>query len=557
MTRGKEMCWALWGFWITSSVLPYAGGTSCRFPERWQGKWFQSGLREPMVIEEDRISLKGNCIQQSHKDKFLLHDKRENCYRCIVVHEKHKNVLQYKESYCSGPSKMETLCNRITGDTMLFSIFRINPTPIACPVQGHFQFTYSRGHGWCVDPVSQVKACTTDARLLFRFHACPDVPGTESSVEDVECIAQWKEGATRYLVGVVTHSRATSYEDSYRCFVYEESLEPSEEIDFRIAQSGDATCNGLFSAYEGSRTLRLIREKPPGAGCRYPTWLTGGEWRSLDGKTSYGFSSPGRNDTLEVLQADGPIRTELCHRVLQQEEFRFHLVSYVTDGCDSGYACVHYSRRHDEVLQRQISGLSQTPEEACEQSSFFLRDSASVILTPSHPSIRPCPWQGHYSVLGEDPPPLDDPCPQAPSRLSSGCTVEHKFQIMHPCRNPSKYACHGSWREGSRNHVVATPLEPGPNHRVCVVSEEMRRSYSDLHFNQGKGQQGLESPQPTSRFLLLQGSCSSHSQAEIMAFNATYVADCSAISMGQRGVKPLGMGSLVLIIFLILAAFVH
>ena len=78
-------------------------------------------------------------------------------------------------------------------------------------------------------------------------------------MEDVECIAQWKEGATRYLVGVVTHSRVTSYEDSYRCFVYEESLEPSEEIDFRIAQSGDATCNGLFSAYEGSRTLRLIR----------------------------------------------------------------------------------------------------------------------------------------------------------------------------------------------------------------------------------------------------------------------------------------------------------
>ena len=89
-----------------------------------------------------------------------------------------------------------------------------------------------------------------------------------------------------------------------------------------------------------------------------------------------------------------------------------------------------------------------------------------------------------------------------------------------------EYACHGSWREGSRNHVVATPLEPGPNHRVCVVSEEMR-SYSDLHLNQGKGQPGLQSPQPTSRFLLLQGSCSSHSQAEIMAFNATFVGRSS------------------------------
>lgn len=37
--------------------------------------------------------------------------------------------------------------------------------------------------------------------------------------------------------------------------------ESSDGVDYRVAQSGDATCNGLFSATEGSRTMTLTRGK--------------------------------------------------------------------------------------------------------------------------------------------------------------------------------------------------------------------------------------------------------------------------------------------------------
>ena len=36
---------------------------------------------------------------------------------------------------------------------------------------------------------------------------------------------------------------------------------PPGGIEYRVAQSGDATCNGLFSATEGSRTMALKRGK--------------------------------------------------------------------------------------------------------------------------------------------------------------------------------------------------------------------------------------------------------------------------------------------------------
>lgn len=108
--------------------------------------------------------------------------------------------------------------------------------------------------------------------------------------EELECLATWKEGSSRYLVGRLNHDHATSNEDRYRCFVYERadqnvqgnlnratsgvglenneqevllsnglSMENSSIEIFNVAQSGDATCNGLFSPMEGSRTMKLTK----------------------------------------------------------------------------------------------------------------------------------------------------------------------------------------------------------------------------------------------------------------------------------------------------------
>uniref|UniRef100_A0A182TSH7 DUF7042 domain-containing protein n=1 Tax=Anopheles melas TaxID=34690 RepID=A0A182TSH7_9DIPT len=41
------------------------------------------------------------------------------------------------------------------------------------------------------------------------------------SVEELTCLAWWKDGNSRYLVGLVSHHHATSNEERFRCFVYE------------------------------------------------------------------------------------------------------------------------------------------------------------------------------------------------------------------------------------------------------------------------------------------------------------------------------------------------
>jgi len=123
-----------------------------------------------------------------------------------------------------------------------------------------------------------------------------------SLVEELECLAQWKEGSARYMVGLLKyHHDPSSYEERFRCFAYEmlgnklgsggdgSSLAESYtlrrtynsssssggspgrtrlldgtggdgKVAFRVAQSGDATCLGLTPT-EGSRTLTLRRGK--------------------------------------------------------------------------------------------------------------------------------------------------------------------------------------------------------------------------------------------------------------------------------------------------------
>lgn len=92
----------------------------------------------------------------------------------------------FSTAYCHGKDMLSTLCSLITGDALLYSMFRENAKPVPCPFKGPFTFTYSRGHGECSSPVSSIDTCTDDSRLLLSYQACPDIHGTESAGEKIE-----------------------------------------------------------------------------------------------------------------------------------------------------------------------------------------------------------------------------------------------------------------------------------------------------------------------------------------------------------------------------------
>ncbi|XP_023936992.2 uncharacterized protein LOC112045140 isoform X2 [Bicyclus anynana] len=493
----------------------YGGG--CTFPAEWTGSWFQSGFPGLIAINSTHIHSKGECseteaydkfllydryvfpgliaINSTHihskgecseteaYDKFLLYDRTYDCYRCMVIHEKHKYVLQYKETFCSPKDSLSTICDEISGDAPLYSMFRKEPRPEPEPCPFHpapFTFTYNRGSSDCAYPPSRAESCTDDSRLLLRYMACPDVPGTESNVEELVCLAVWKEGSTRYLVGQISQvqrrNSIASDEDTYRCFIYK-GQHSDKSTSYFIAQSGDATCNGLSSPTDGSRTMKLTTSDDEHNRCHFPSWIVDHhKWFSLDHTHQYHFTT--KNATLKIMNTDGTFEEKrlVCHSILGHKDKKFiKLVAHVTRGCESGHVCLKFYRREGNVLElQQGSGLWESPQDACAEPD----NPPFVTLITTSLTPMPCPIQGRYSVQSsladrrlrrQQLSSVDSESESAAECVagdydsaSIGCGQgQDTIEFKSSCTN-TVYTCYGSWREGARGFVIAAPLARPP-----------------------------------------------------------------------------------------------
>ncbi|KAH1011634.1 hypothetical protein HUJ04_000962 [Dendroctonus ponderosae] len=481
----------------------------CQFKQNWQGRWFQSGIQGLILINNTHIESKGECYEEQG-DKYLVYDKSEDCYRCLVLHEKHSSVLQYKETYCETKDSLAEICSRIVGDAALYSMFRKYPEvkPLDCPFKSApFTFGYNRGTGDCSNPPSRAESCTDDSRLVLKYQACPDVPSSESNVEELICLATWKEGSTKYLIGKISQGNRrslTSDEDQYRCFIYQKGKEDGK-IVYSIAQSGDATCSGLQSPTEGSRTMKLTIVDDQHKRCRFPEWITTHHtWVSLDHHKTFKFAQ--KNATLKILddETTRPIRIHqnfaqpqfafqdlgfesedqkqnsemrlVCHGILQQlDNKQVQIVAHVTAGCDSGYVCMMFYKRDSNIMEIQQSNrYYENADEAC--ATFDPSEIAYTTLVAPTLHSKKCPHLGRYSIqlnafmekrkrreqpgdlkLGNAEP---DCISNEYEGLSVGCSGSHEMEFKSTCPSQStnSYACHGSWEEDGLTYVITTPI---------------------------------------------------------------------------------------------------
>lgn len=458
----------------------------CQFKETWFGSWFQSGMPALITINSTFMSVKGECAENDGDDKYLIYDRSEDCYRCMVIHAKHESVLQYKETFCSPRESLAALCDSISGDAPLYSMFRKypQPAPQPCPFRpAPFSFTYSRGAGDCINPPSRAESCTDDSRLLLRYMACPDVPGTESNVEELVCLAAWKEGSTRYLIGQISQvqrrNTIASDEDTYRCFVYK-GQHNDKSSTYYVAQSGDASCNGLSSPTDGSRTMRLASIDDEHHRCRFPAWIVDHhKWFTLDHTHQYHFTT--KNATLKIMNEDGTEEEKrlVCHSILEQKENQqIKLVAHVTRGCQSGHTCLVFYRREGNVLElQQGAQLWDSAQDACIEppTSHF-----TTLITTTLVPMR-CPIFGRFSVidsladrrrrrqqLASGTTEVQDVKVECVNgdydSLHIGCgTTQDSLEFKSACMS-SVYTCYGNWRDGNYGYLIAAPVARASTH---------------------------------------------------------------------------------------------
>ena len=166
----------------------------------------------------------------------------------------------FVSGYCEAHfDSFASLCMNIAGDSPMYSLFRRNSDTVKCPFKGPFTFSYSKGGtgSVCSYPKSYMDGCEDGHRLQLHFQACTDVQGSESTAEELQCIASWKEGSKKYLVAELNREHMYSDESKFKCFVYERVGKGEEGKAVRMAQSESATCSGLWSAHEGFRTFDM------------------------------------------------------------------------------------------------------------------------------------------------------------------------------------------------------------------------------------------------------------------------------------------------------------
>ncbi|GFY60786.1 uncharacterized protein TNIN_479891 [Trichonephila inaurata madagascariensis] len=462
----------------------------------------------------------------------------EKCFRCVVLHEKHLNVLQYKESHCSNNiqhQSLETLCAEINGDALLYSMFRLNTPAVPCPFKGSFVFNYSRGHGECANPPSTVDSCTDDSHLLLRFQACADVIGSESRTEELVCLATWKEGSNRYLVGKLEHRVAKADEDKFRCFVYEQTEDGN---GYLVAQSGDATCDGLFTPLEGSRTMRLSKANHPHAKCHYPEWFTVYLSNATTGdvvkRVVCTQEAPPHHHYSSVPGASTQATSVGASKTYAQ------FVVHVTSGCNSGYACLRIHKRAPHVVELQTTDrLSPLASDACLGINFEMNPSEIVTLTTQSYGSLECPIAGIYSLEGNSRHlsrliSLNSeefwPC-AGTTTLTSGCSAVDKMELLQDCtteRKAKSFQCRGSWEENGISYVIATAV--GTRKHLCLaytVNDRMIHFFGSMEEclrNVQISREGLIAVNGTSR-----GYCPS-TDAAALTFYSPYVIMLSILA---------------------------
>ncbi|KAK2583583.1 hypothetical protein KPH14_009527 [Odynerus spinipes] len=478
----------------------------CKFPEEWNGRWFQSGNPGLVTVNGSIISNKGQCIEVKDDDKFLVHDTKEGCYRCMVMHEKHPNVLQYKETYCTIESpepNLEIACSYLTSDTVLISLFRTGAAPLPCPIKGPLEFTYSQGDGECSWPLSRAEVCTQESRLLLRYQACPNVHSSESVDVQLECLATWREGSTNYMVARLYGDRKTNDEESYRCFIYTKGSNNT----WHMAQSADATCTGLLSITEASKTFKM-KQRYTTERCAYPSWVVAPKsWVALDRMASRLLTSAhnltilDRNETRLACHAAVPIESHRHHySSTKQTHDQMMFVAEATRDCENGYVCIMFHKRDEHVIEMQLSKWSQQPDEVCNSTTFNSRSTPFTTFITSDPMTRQCPYLGRYEIVSvmhwhsgeavEDTLGLDGEVSIAnvvevqdvrvtstpfPRRchhervrwLDIGCRTPDRMEFATSCSDEalSEYLCHGTWIENDTAYLVAS-TDVG---RYCLV----------------------------------------------------------------------------------------
>ncbi|CAG0886019.1 unnamed protein product [Cyprideis torosa] len=393
--------------------------------------------------------------------------------------------------------------------------------------------------------------------------------------EELECLATWREGSLEYLMGRLKKSGSSfrEDEDEFRCFVYEKGHGArSRGADILLAQSGDASCNGIYSAAEGPLVMKLSHKVKTKHQCHFPPWAVAHhKWHSLDWETVYQFTHGNSSVRITEKQYSGsrPPERLTCHAQWDRltgtssvdNNGGYVSTAFVVHAlreCYGRYLCMVLHRRGANIMEVQFGESSMEEDMACTSLYFNKETAPYITLMVMNPSEIQCPTLGQWNIARDRSPfevPGNSMACQSPRTLLVGCGGSSGvgLELQDKCASSKvsvtdtrtirelaipdagSYTCHAYWEVNDTLFIV-TSDENKPRDMTCfTLRTSSHASFSVLAMRHRESRQRRRGvgdsffvDQPTVMLLAAseRGCYRSTSSPEVVSFNATMMAYC-------------------------------
>ncbi|UJR26532.1 hypothetical protein I4U23_007855 [Adineta vaga] len=325
----------------------------CNMPTAWLGSWYQRGMSSLLEITIDHIQTKGRCIDVLPSEQYYLFNDRINrCTRCLLFIERHRNLLQYRESECSDADDLSnvTSCpNMIAPDAALYTLHRNDSQPQLCPIQPPFQLTTLFKDGSICDHTSLSKSyiseCANDNQFRLHLSSCSSYQRTFDL--QLLCVGTWIDGFHTYFVTRIL-SKSSDNDNQYACF---HLITKQEDLSTSVSLSmaTDDSCRDLNSKYMPTvmalSSTNRHKENESNRSCIFPKELQHSAWYSLNRSIQMVI----KNTDIELFNLEKNGYNQRFHCLEDLHLFNYRIRSFTN--CNVNNECLRIHRRTHNVLE--------------------------------------------------------------------------------------------------------------------------------------------------------------------------------------------------------------
>jgi len=352
------------GEWSNNDFSAY----NCSIANIIRGEWYSREKNEDKYnnIDATTMSHRGKCkayrSNYGAEYQYIFAEQEyddSSCHHCVHFYVRTVNIIEKKESGCiqlpPNQRNWENICDRISQDQQISTLFSQSYTPINCrsSIEGVFQFTYQfrfTATGICTHPEQKIHSCQnigsqfliSNQKFNMTLKHCEGMENTKDAVVEFSCLGDWVVGKNQYFA--VANTKESRIDEKFRCFM------KNRDDDYFLGQSITPECNQIKTVEQAPIRIQMTPVRPLTVepGCLLPENFTG-EWintANIDANVIINSTH-----IIEKWNPDVGRWRKVIYICVEQRDTRYLMARLAVDGCQVDYQCIDFVPRHHNIIR--------------------------------------------------------------------------------------------------------------------------------------------------------------------------------------------------------------